>query len=591
MTTTLNAASRAVLAATAAVVLLLTALPNGYAADKSDPAPKPTTSPLEFVPPDAVWFVSVRVGDLWAHPAVKAWGKAGQAWPQAWRKTGKEMPEGFSNVIDSLEQFLDSGRTVGVAPEEIERFTVFCRKAPENVLTAATTLKPYDRKAVLAAAGIPYEERTVNGRSFYIGRTLPRTLYFVNERTFLGGMGEIAMADYLRWTPGKKDGPAAPALRLASEKHLAVVSVDAAALVRSLPPSFVLPPEALPYKELFKTQRATLVVDLDDQLKANLRLTFADEADAKEARTGVDAALSMFRNQFSDGGARFSKVMESAKVKALLDDIQAPLKAAKADQKGATVEVEVALKIDPDVVTAALTDSVRMLEKAAKRDEIPNDLKQLAMTLLYHASANNGLLPAAARYGKNGKPVLSWRVMMLPYIGEGELYQEFHLDEPWDSEHNKKLLEKMPEIFAPKDTEAYKNHETFFQVFVGKGTAFEPPAKPQPDSLIVTPTAPSDVPRNPPGPLGNGLRLNEFLDGPNAIMLVEAKKAVPWTKPDDIPFDDGKMLSKVGGLSKGGFWAVTCDGSVRFIPLTVKEEVLIIWIKRNTGEAKPSLGK
>jgi hypothetical protein len=66
---------------------------------------------------------------------------------------------------------------------------------------------------------------------------------------------------------------------------------------------------------------------------------------------------------------------------------------------------------------------------------------------------------------------------------------------------------------------------------------------------------------------------------------------VPWTRPEDISFDDGKLLPKVGGLSKDGFWAVLCDGSVRFIPLTVKEDDLRTWIIRNSGKVRPGLNK
>ena len=119
--------------------------------------------------------------------------------------------------------------------------------------------------------------------------------------------------------------------------------------------------------------------------------------------------------------------------------------------------------------------------------------------------------------------------------------------------------------FAPKGSEAYKNHETYFQAFVGKDTAFEK----------------------------SGLRYPaDFLDGMSrTILFVEAKKAVLWTKPDDIPFDAGKFLPKVGGLSKDGFMAAMCDGSVHFIPLTVKEETLRLWIKRNSNEEKPDLDK
>ncbi len=66
--------------------------------------------------------------------------------------------------------------------------------------------------------------------------------------------------------------------------------------------------------------------------------------------------------------------------------------------------------------------------------------------LNYHDTI--GHFPAQAIYDKNGKPLLSWRVQILPYIEQQPLYNEFHLDEPWDSEHNKKLLGKMPKTYA-----------------------------------------------------------------------------------------------------------------------------------------------
>ena len=73
-------------------------------------------------------------------------------------------------------------------------------------------------------------------------------------------------------------------------------------------------------------------------------------------------------------------------------------------------------------------------------------MKQLAMAFHTFADAN-GSFPAAYTADKDGKKLLSWRVAVLPYLGEKELFEEFHQDEPWDSEHNQKLIERMPEVF------------------------------------------------------------------------------------------------------------------------------------------------
>jgi hypothetical protein len=73
---------------------------------------------------------------------------------------------------------------------------------------------------------------------------------------------------------------------------------------------------------------------------------------------------------------------------------------------------------------------------------------QVAQALLAH-NADQGRLPPAAVYGPDGQPLLSWRVLVLPYLGHAGLYQEFHLNEPWDSPHNLALLPRMPAVYAP----------------------------------------------------------------------------------------------------------------------------------------------
>ncbi len=58
-------------------------------------------------------------------------------------------------------------------------------------------------------------------------------------------------------------------------------------------------------------------------------------------------------------------------------------------------------------------------------------------------------------YNKNGKPLLSWRVVLLQYgqTQEVEQYKEFHLDEPWDSPHNLDVAKKIPETYRdPRDS-------------------------------------------------------------------------------------------------------------------------------------------
>src|SRR5262249_30438145 len=159
----------------------------------------------------------------------------------------------------------------------------------------------------------------------------------------------------------------------------------------------------------------------------------------------------------------------------------------------------------------------------------------------------NGKMPAAAICDKKGKPLLSWRVQILPYIEQDALYREFKLDEPWDSEHNKKLIAKMPRTYA-LPTPEQKPGETFYRVFVGRDAGFD----------LVQP-----------------LGFAAFTDGlSNTIMCVEAQDSVPWTKPEDLEYDAKKPLPKLGGHYEGGFNALIFDGSVRFFVKTVREATL-----------------
>ena len=84
--------------------------------------------------------------------------------------------------------------------------------------------------------------------------------------------------------------------------------------------------------------------------------------------------------------------------------------------------------------------------EAAERQSSANNLKQIGLGVLNYES-RHGELPNNS-YSPDGKPLLSWRVHLLPYIEEEALYRQFHLDEPWDSPNNKPLLARMPKVYA-----------------------------------------------------------------------------------------------------------------------------------------------
>src|SRR5262249_33689415 len=102
-------------------------------------------------------------------------------------------------------------------------------------------------------------------------------------------------------------------------------------------------------------------------------------------------------------------------------------------------------------------------------------MSQLAFAMQFYADCNNGRLPPAAVCGEDGAPLLSWRLAILPFIEQQDLYLQFQLDEPWDSLHNFELLSKMPKTYEAPGRKAKKMpaFHTVCHVFVGKGAAFE----------------------------------------------------------------------------------------------------------------------
>jgi hypothetical protein len=170
-----------------------------------------------------------------------------------------------------------------------------------------------------------------------------------------------------------------------------------------------------------------------------------------------------------------------------------------------------------------------------------------------------GGFPAPAIYSKDGEPLLSWRVALLPYLGQGTLYNQFHLDEPWDSEHNRGLLARIPSVYAtPVPGKDRAPGLTYYQVLVGKSAAFEHRKR---------------------------MRVQDFWDGTsNTILIVEAGQPVPWTKPVDVPFDPDKPVPKLGGLFADHFHIAMADGTVRCCSKAISEHTLRMSITRNGGE-------
>jgi hypothetical protein len=244
-----------------------------------------------------------------------------------------------------------------------------------------------------------------------------------------------------------------------------------------------------------------------------------------------------------------------------------------------------------------LIPEVLSVRSAASRAQSANNLKQLAIAM-HNFNDSTGQLPPAVVYDRDGKPLYSWRVLLLPYIEQNQLYTEFHLDEPWDSPHNKPLLARMPKTYAPPGSPPREPYATYYQVFDGTGAAFDsdkakglkpfnPGGLAGPGGFGVPFPGAAGPPAGPSLMQGaNVSRIpNTFTDGTsNTILIAEAGDPVPWSAPGDLHFDPNGPLPKLGGPSGGNFTVALGDGSTRYISRSISQTTLRAAITANGGE-------
>jgi len=208
------------------------------------------------------------------------------------------------------------------------------------------------------------------------------------------------------------------------------------------------------------------------------------------------------------------------------------------------------------IAVGMLLPAVQQVREAARRTSSMNNQRQLVLALLNYETTN-GKFPPAYTVDAAGKPLLSWRVAILPFLDQQDLYDQFHHDEPWDSDHNIELLERMPDIFANPSSPFRAGWTDYVAPMSG-------------DSILAA---------------GPGNKMATISDGTsNTILVMEVgtDQKVPWSSPQNLDIESLDSLDLDNG-HPGTVIVAMCDGSVRNVGKNVPVEEFIQACRKSDG--------
>ena len=438
-------------------------------------------------------------------------------------------------------------KKLGIEPTEIQQMVVLGRmnvkvSGEPIFFVSARFTHEVNAKEVLSkfSKDSPVEEVKIRGKTCFRLKNQFAPMAYAPDKNTVVLAGQEVMKDIV--DAGEPKGPLVERLKKADASNEIVVAVEPGAIANLATILEAIkkkaPPLVATYLDAAKTVRGGTA---HFSLRGPTLLSVA--LDAKDAES-ADNLEELLQQSLRMAGAGLV-VAKQAMPKDMRPTLDPLLKLAdelidggKAAKSGSRVTLDFKRPKDLDtagaVIAGALGKSIVDARSAARRAQQMNNMKQIAVAMLMYEQIHGSFPPAVIE--KEGKPLLSWRVAILPFLEEDVLYKQFHLDEAWNSPHNLEVAKRMPAIFQSPDSP--RTGKTRVMLFTGKGAAFDG---------------------------GKKIAATDIRDGTsNTILCVEAgpDKAVPWTKPEDLPFDPEKPLAALGKISPQGLIAAFFDGHV-----------------------------
>lgn len=389
----------------------------------------------------------------------------------------------------------------------------------------------------------------------------PETFFEVDERTIVIGPEphvEVVRDNHRRAQPPRAwEG----ALEAIEPGQLAVLA-ESSWFLRQPGTQATNDPLMGAFSPLFdKAYAYALSVDVRDGMTIEGAAACSSDQGAKQVAETLGALRTLARNALPSVGQQSGVSPDFRPILNLLvDQGETLLDAVEVQAEGRMVHLRSSADVEVANVVRVLQQAAqedRAYRKAEFRAQSTNNLRQIGLALHnYHDT--HGQLPPAVLIGPDGKTPHSWRVAILPFLDQAALYEQYRLDEPWDGPNNSKLLETIVPFYNVPGGNTDPTHADYF-VLTAPETLFS-----------------AD---------GEGTSLAEVTDGVSGtIAVVEARRPIPWTKPEDIPYEPEGPLPELGGFFDRGFNVLFADGAVRFLLETIDENVLRGLFTKSGGE-------
>lgn len=211
------------------------------------------------------------------------------------------------------------------------------------------------------------------------------------------------------------------------------------------------------------------------------------------------------------------------------------------------------------ICAGLLLPAIQAAREASRRMSCANNLKEIGLALHNYQSIY-GSLPPAYTVDDQGRPLHSWRTLILPQLNQEALYSQIDLTKPWDDPANAAVAQAVVPTYACPSTVVDPQLTTYVAVV-------------DPGGLMSGPTASS---------------LDDVPDGMFATLLVaetDSGNAVPWMSPQDIDlatFLETGTRRDAGGHF-GGAHILTADGAVQFVTDTMAAEIREALVLKEDG--------